>query len=88
MADRLADTRVEIDLATVQSNIVIFRVPEPLPDAATDSGSDARAAEMPLAEISLDFGSLHITARELRGGAIIFLFPQTALPPTPNHSRP
>ena len=35
MADRLADTRVEIDLATVQSNIVIFRVPEPLPDAAT-----------------------------------------------------
>ena len=35
MAERLADTRVEIDLATVQSNIVIFRVPEPLPDAAT-----------------------------------------------------
>src|SRR3954468_3053846 len=35
MADRLADTRVEIDLATVQTNIVIFRVPEPLPDAAT-----------------------------------------------------
>jgi len=49
---------------------------------------DARAAEMPLAEISLDFGSLHITARELRGGAIIFLFPQTALTPTLNHSRP
>ena len=35
IADRLADTRVEIDLATVQTNIVIFRVPEPLPDAAT-----------------------------------------------------
>ncbi len=49
---------------------------------------DARAAEMPLAEISLDFGSLHITARELRGGAIIFLFPQTALTLTHNHSRP
>ena len=28
-------TRAEIDLATVQTNIVIFRVPEPLPDAAT-----------------------------------------------------
>ena len=40
---------------------------------------EARAAQMPLAEISLQFGSLHITARELRGGAIIFLFPQTAL---------
>jgi threonine aldolase len=35
LAERLANTRVEIDLATVQSNIVIFRVPEPLPDAAT-----------------------------------------------------
>jgi hypothetical protein len=48
---------------------------------------EARAAEMPLAEVSLHFGSLHITARELRGGAIIFLFPQTALLPTPTRSR-
>ena len=48
---------------------------------------EARAAQMPLAEVSLHFGSLRITARELRGGAIIFLFPQTALPPTPNNSR-
>ena len=49
--------------------------------------SEARAAQMPLAEISLQFGSLHITARELRGGAIIFLFPQTALLATPTRSR-
>ena len=49
---------------------------------------EARTAQMPLAEISLQFGSLHITARELRGGAIIFLFPQTALLPTPTRSRP
>ncbi len=35
LAESLAQTRVEIDLATVQSNIVIFRLPEPLPDAAT-----------------------------------------------------
>ena len=49
---------------------------------------EARAAQMPLAEISLQFGSLHITARELRGGAIIFLFPQTALLATPTRSRP
>src|ERR1700733_11559168 len=42
---------------------------------------EARAAQMPLAEVSLHFGSLRITARELRGGAIIFLFPQTALMP-------
>src|SRR5262249_42417977 len=35
MAAYIGDTRAEIDLATVQTNIVIFRVPEPLPDAAT-----------------------------------------------------
>jgi hypothetical protein len=49
---------------------------------------EARTAQMPLAEISLQFGSLHITARELRGGVIIFLFPQTALLPMPTPSRP
>jgi len=49
---------------------------------------EARVAQMPLAEVSLHFGSLRITARELRGGAIIFLFPQTALLPTPIYSRP
>ena len=44
---------------------------------------EARTAQMPMAEISLHYGSLHITARELRGGAIIFLFPQAAFsPPT------
>jgi hypothetical protein len=40
---------------------------------------EARDAQMPLAEISLHFASLRVTARELRGGAIIFLFPQTAM---------
>jgi hypothetical protein len=49
--------------------------------------SEARAAQMPLAEVSLHFGSLRITARELRGGAIIFLFPQTALMPIPHSPR-
>jgi len=35
MAERLAGTRVQIDLATVQTNIVIFRTTEGAPDAAT-----------------------------------------------------
>jgi threonine aldolase len=35
LAERIVGTRAEIDLATVQTNIVIFRVPAPLPDAAT-----------------------------------------------------
>ena len=34
LAEHVAGTSAEIDLATVQSNIIIFRVPEPLPDAA------------------------------------------------------
>jgi hypothetical protein len=49
---------------------------------------EARLAQMPLAEVSLHFGSLRITARELRGGAIIFLLPQTALLPTPQSPNP
>jgi hypothetical protein len=44
----------------------------------------AREAQMPLAEFSIHFASLRITARELRGGAIIFLLPQTALSPISN----
>ena len=47
----------------------------------------AREAQMPLAEISLHFASLRITARELRGGAIIFLFPQAAFSPTTTAPR-
>jgi hypothetical protein len=48
---------------------------------------EAREAQMPLAEISIHFASLNITARELRGGAVIFLLPQTAYSPTPTPSR-
>jgi hypothetical protein len=40
---------------------------------------EARVAQLPLAEVSIHFGSLHVTARELRGGTIIFLQPQSAL---------
>jgi len=45
---------------------------------------EAHASQMPLAEVSIHFASLRVTARELRGGAIIFLFPQTALSPFSN----
>jgi hypothetical protein len=48
---------------------------------------EARTGQIPMAEISLHFGSLRITARELRGGAIIFLFPKTALSNTPTPAR-
>ncbi len=48
---------------------------------------EARTSQMPLAEVTLHFASLRITARELRGGAIIFLFPQTAFSSTPAAPR-
>ncbi len=35
IAEILAGTGVELDMSTVQTNIVIFRLPAPLPDAAT-----------------------------------------------------
>lgn len=44
---------------------------------------EARHGQISLSEVSLHFGSLRITAREMRGGSIIFLFPKTALSNTP-----
>jgi hypothetical protein len=38
----------------------------------------ARDAQLPLAEFSIHFASLSITAREMRGGAVIFLSPRAA----------
>jgi len=46
----------------------------------------AREAQLPLTEFSIHFASLSITAREMRGGAVIFLSPRTA-PATPNLDR-
>ena len=40
---------------------------------------EARNARMEVSQLTLNFASLQITARELRGGAIIFLQPKHAL---------
>jgi hypothetical protein len=37
----------------------------------------AQKAQMPLAEIIIHYSALKLLARELRGGAIIFLMPQS-----------
>jgi hypothetical protein len=44
---------------------------------------ESRAAQFPISEFNLQFASLHITAREMRGGAIIFLSVKTPFT-TPN----
>lgn len=38
---------------------------------------DAKKLEMPLTQIVIHFAAMKITAREMRGGAIIFLAPET-----------
>ncbi len=47
---------------------------------------EARKAQMPLAQLNLFFASLQITAREMRGGAILFIKPRDAFnsPSQPN----
>jgi hypothetical protein len=39
---------------------------------------EAKKAQLPLTELNIHFASLRITAREMRGGAIIFLSPKTS----------
>ena len=41
------------------------------------SFKEAQTARIPLREMTVRFANLKLTARELRGGAIIFLSPQT-----------
>src|SRR5215469_4412800 len=49
--------------------------------------TEARDAQSPMAEINIHFASLRVTARELRGGAIIYLFPQLAMSQSSNKSQ-
>lgn len=44
-----------------------------------DTFREAEDAQLPLAELIVNYGSLRITARELRGGAIIFLSPKSLI---------
>jgi hypothetical protein len=39
----------------------------------------AAACQIPLREMTINFGTLRITARELRGGAIIYLIPSSLI---------
>lgn len=47
----------------------------------------AAAAQLPVNELRLQFASLHITARELRGGAVIFLSPIHPFEVSPQQER-
>jgi hypothetical protein len=45
----------------------------------------AKKAQMPLSEIIIQYAALKVLARELRGGAIIFLMPQSLSPRLKKH---
>ena len=65
--------------------VLISTLPNSFPRKVIDEvGQDvlktfraAQHAQVPLSELVINFSSLKLTARELRGGAIIFLSPQT-----------
>jgi hypothetical protein len=74
-----------------QGNLVSSTVPQWVPEAlilqigwhilAVFKG--AAAVRLPFSELRLRYAAFNISAREMRGGAIIFLSPKTArLPPS------
>jgi hypothetical protein len=46
---------------------------------------DAIASQLPLSQLTINYPSLKITARELRGGAIVFLSPKSS--PFESHTK-
>ena len=66
-------------------NVVIGTVSSSFPAATVqeigrhvlETFREAQQAQLPLAELVVHYGSLKITARELRGGALVFLTPAT-----------
>jgi hypothetical protein len=77
-------------------NVMTSTLPQGFPESQIQAVSKcvlsafqmAKKAQMPLSELIINYAALRILARELRGGAIIFLMPSTANPPgrttTPN----
>lgn len=52
---------------------------EEIADEVLQMFNAAREAHLPLTEFRIHFASLHLTAREARGGALIFLTPAVPL---------
>ncbi|MCX8089414.1 MAG: hypothetical protein N3I86_00540 [Verrucomicrobiae bacterium] len=69
--------------------IVVSTLPSDFPEAfvreigrhVRETFAEARAAQLPLHELIVHYGGLKIVARELRGGALVFLSPVTLISP-------
>lgn len=74
-----------------QGEIVMSTVPSSYPESSLHDIAnevlalfrEARAMDLQLTELTMDFASLRITSREMRGGAIIFLSPVTTFATSP-----
>jgi hypothetical protein len=72
-----------------QGSVLVGTLPSSFPAALVSSIAqevlatfrEAETAQLPLSELIISYPSLKITARELRGGAIIFLAPKTPYAP-------
>lgn len=72
-----------------EGKVIVGTLPSSFPTAlAADIGEqvlacfrEAETAQLPLSVLTISYPSLKITARELRGGAIIFLSPQARYAP-------
>lgn len=68
-----------------QGQVVVSTMPQSFPEAqmreigerVLDFFRGAQAARLPLQELNIHYPNLKVTARSLRGGALIFLLPQT-----------
>jgi len=63
---------------TVSSSVTMATLQE-IGRHVLETFREAQAAQLPLAELIVNYGGLKITARELRGGAIVFLSPKNLI---------
>jgi hypothetical protein len=78
---RLPSGSFTVDAA---GKVIVSTLPRVFPEAKVQEISElvlrvfgtARKANVPMSELVLQYSTLRLTARELRGGAIIFLAPR------------
>lgn len=83
---RLPSGSITVD---AEGNVITSTLPRSFPELHVEEISlrvlkifqSAKETQMPLTELIMEFPALKITARELRGGAIIFLAPSSSKVP-------
>lgn len=71
----------EIIVSTVSSTFPVLTVKD-IGQRVLDTFREAQEAHLPLAELVIHFGGFKIVARELRGGAIVYLSPKNIITST------